>query len=131
LFRRWKKKSKNQLNQENWKKNKKTELKKSIKLIKILKKPVGSIWFWFYKQKTKKTEPNQIETKKNLAEPSQIEKTEPNQKNQAKPVWTGFCPKKPNQIEPKPSQTGKTESNRKTEPKPKKSSQTGLNHFFP
>jgi hypothetical protein len=37
-----------------------------------LKKPTGSVWFWFYKPKTEKTEPNRTQT----------EKTE---KNQAKP----------------------------------------------
>jgi len=34
------------------------------KLIKILKKPIGSVWFQFYKPKTKKTEPNRTQTKK-------------------------------------------------------------------
>jgi hypothetical protein len=45
------KKLKNRLNQENRK-------KKPIKPIKILKKPAGSVRFWFYKKKTEKTEPN-------------------------------------------------------------------------
>jgi len=85
------------------KKTKKTELwKKSIKPIKILKKPIGSIWFRFYKLKTEKTKPNKKKGKKteqtelnrkNWAKP---EKTEPNQKNRAKMIWIGFCPKKPN-----------------------------------
>ena len=57
--------------------------------------------FLFYKQKTEK--PNRTEQKKNG------KKTEPNRKkpsqnrknweNWAKPVWTSFCPKKPNQTE--------------------------------
>jgi hypothetical protein len=65
-----------------------------------LKKPAGSVWFRFYKQKTEKTEPNRTETdkkpEKNRAKPekpSQTEKTEPkprkpsqNRKNRAKPV---------------------------------------------
>jgi len=36
-----------------------------------LKKPTGSVWFWFYKQKTKP------KTTKNRAKPSQTKKTEP------------------------------------------------------
>ena len=71
-----------------------------------MKKPAGSGRFWFYKQKTEKTEPNRTETdKKPEKKPSQ---------NRAKPE--------------KPSQTEKTE---KTEPKPEKPSQTGLNRFCP
>jgi hypothetical protein len=91
-----------------------------MKSIKILKKPVGSVRFQFYKPKTEKTAPNRKKTWKktepNRKKPSQTrskpEKTEPNQKkpsqnrakpkNRAKPVWTGFCPKKPNRTEPKP-----------------------------
>jgi hypothetical protein len=42
------------------------------KPIKILKKPTGSVRFRFYKFETKKTE---------------------SEKNQAKPVWTGFVQK--------------------------------------
>ena len=67
--------------------------KKPIKLIKIFKKPVGSVWFRFYKKKTEKTKPNRTETKKNRA------KIKPNRKNRAKTK----------KIEPKlekPSQTG-------------------------
>jgi murein endopeptidase len=45
------------------------------KPIKILKNPTGSVQFWFYKPEIKKTKPN----------PNR-KKTEPNQKNQAKPV---------------------------------------------
>jgi len=55
-----------------------------------LKKPTGSIQFWFYKPETEKTEPN---PEKNRKKPSQNEKTEPNQfepvfvqKNE--PNWT-------------------------------------------
>jgi len=58
-----------------------------------LKKPTGSVWFWFYKPKTEKTEPNRTQT----------EKTEKNQvkpeKNEPKPSQTSFCPKKSNQTE--------------------------------
>ena len=67
--------------------------KKPIKLIKIFKKPVGSVWFRFYKKKTEKTKPNRTETKK---KPSQ---------NQAKP-------EKPSQIQENRAKTGKTEPNR-------------------
>ena len=49
--------------------------KKPIKPIKILKKP------------------NQTETEKNQAKPKKPSQTG---KNRAKPVWTGFIPKKPN-----------------------------------
>ena len=63
--------------------------KKPIKLIKILKKLTGSVRF--YKPETKKTEPN-----------LNRKKTEPNRKNRAKPFWTSFFLKKPNQTEPKP-----------------------------
>ena len=42
-----------------------------------------SVRFRFYKPKTEKTEPNR-------------------KKNEPKPVWTSFCPKKPNRTEPKP-----------------------------
>jgi hypothetical protein len=69
------------------------------KPIKILKKPAGSVWFGFYKPKTEKTEPNLNRKKpsqnRQKTEPNWA-KTEPNKKNQVKPVWTGFCPKKPN-----------------------------------
>jgi len=51
-----------------------------------LKKPAGSVQF--YKQKT---EPNRIETGQ---KPSQNQKKQ--SQNRAKPVWTGFFPKKPN-----------------------------------
>jgi hypothetical protein len=53
-----------------------------------LKKPASLVRFWFYKQKTK---PNLNRAKQ--------KKTESNRKNRAKPVWTGFCPNKPNQTE--------------------------------
>jgi hypothetical protein len=97
----WAKKSKNRLNRENRKKNNQKNWT-AKKLIKILKKPAGSDRFRFYKQKTEKTEPNRNQKNKKK-KPSQTEKTEPNRKNRAKtgknrakPVWTGFCPKKPN-----------------------------------
>jgi hypothetical protein len=78
-------------NQENWKKKtKKLNCKK--KLIKNFKKSTGSVRFWFYKHKTEKTEPNP-----NKKKPSQIGK------NQAKPVWISFYPKKPNKTKPKPA----------------------------
>jgi hypothetical protein len=50
--------------------------KKPIKPIKILKKPIGSVRFWFYKYETKKTKPN-----------PNWKKTEPKQKNRVKPVF--------------------------------------------
>jgi hypothetical protein len=62
--------------------------KNSIKPIKILKKPTGSVRFWFYKPETEKPEPNP--NKKKLSQTgkkrAKLEKTEPNQKNRAKPV---------------------------------------------
>jgi len=60
--------------------------KKLIKSIKILKKPTGSIQFWFYKPEPEKTEPN------------------PNQKNRAKPVEPVFVLK--NRTEPNQTNTG-------------------------
>jgi len=72
-----------------------------------LKNPVGSVRFRFYKQKTKKTEPNRNKKKTG-------KKTEPNQKNRAKT-----------------KNLAKTEKNRakieKTEPKPEKPSQNRKN----
>jgi hypothetical protein len=55
------------------------------KPIKILKKPIGLVWFWFYKLKTEKIKLNlnRIKPEKNRAK---SEKTEPNQKNQVNPV---------------------------------------------
>jgi hypothetical protein len=44
--------------------------------------------FWFFKSGTKKTELNP--NRKNRAKP---------EKNLAKPIWTGFCSKKPNRTE--------------------------------
>jgi hypothetical protein len=52
--------------------------KNPIKPIRILKKPTSSVRFRFYKPETEKTEPNP-----NRKNPK---KTEPNRKNQAKPV---------------------------------------------
>ena len=67
------------------------------------------VWFWFYKPETKKKKPNQTQTEKNQAKPSQnrakqkkpskTEKTEPNRfepifvvkkQNWNQSVWTGF-----------------------------------------
>jgi hypothetical protein len=50
--------------------------KKTIKLIKILKKPTGSVRFGFGFISLKLKKPNQ----------TQIKKNEPNQKNRVKPV---------------------------------------------
>jgi hypothetical protein len=82
------------------------------KPIRIFKKTDRFGRFQFYKSETEKTEPNPNwkKQKKNRAKPSQNQakleknraKTEPNKKNQTKPVWTGFCSKKPNRTEPKP-----------------------------
>ena len=107
---------KNWLNQENKNKNKnnwknRTVKKKPIKPIKILKNPTGSVRFRFYKQKTKKTEPNRTEpnpnrkknqkkTRDKPKKPSQTKKRE-NRAQLEKPSWTDFCPKKPNRTEPK------------------------------
>ena len=56
-------------------------------------------------QTGKKTEPNRKKTSQ-IEKPSKTEKIEPNRvktksnrKNQAKPIWTGFCLKKPNRTE--------------------------------
>jgi hypothetical protein len=67
-----------------------------------LKKPAGSVWFRFYKQKTEKPNRNRKKTEpnwKNRAKPkkpSQTKKTEPKPR---KPSQTGFFPKKPIQTE--------------------------------
>ena len=63
--------------------------KKLIKPIKILKKLAGSIRF--YKQKTKKTEPNQNRKKQ--------------KKNRAKPETPSQNRAKPEKTEPKPEKT--------------------------
>ena len=63
-------------------------------MIKILKKPIGSVWFRFYKPEIKKTKPNQTQTEQNQKKkpelnrkkPSQAEKTDPDQKIRTKPV---------------------------------------------
>jgi hypothetical protein len=63
-----------------------------------LKKPTGSVRFWFFKPGTGKTEPNRkkpdkkpSQTEPKPKKPSQNrakpEKTEPNRKNRAKPVF--------------------------------------------
>jgi len=80
-----------------------------------LKKPAGSVRFWFYNKKTEKTEPNRNRQKpeKNRAKPSQ------NRAKQEKPSQNWAKPKKPSQNRKKPSQNrenrakiGKTEPNR-------------------
>jgi hypothetical protein len=87
-----------------------------------LKNPTGSVRFRFYKQKTKKTEPNQ-NRQKTRKKPSQTGKTEPNRK---KPSQNR---KKPSQNRENRAKTGKTEPNlfepvfalkkpNRTEPKP-------------
>lgn len=59
-----------------------------------MKKPTGSVQYRFYKLKTEKTEQKKTEpNRKNRV------KTEKTKINQAKPVWTGFFPKKPNLTE--------------------------------
>jgi hypothetical protein len=73
-----------------------------------LKKPAGSVQFLFYKQKTKKTEPNRNRQKTG-------KKTEPNRKNRAKTESNRKNQAKPEKTEPKPEKTektGKTEPNR-------------------
>jgi hypothetical protein len=80
-----------------------------LKFWKIWPVRFSSVRFWFYKPKTepnrtqtgkqtepnwKKTKPNRAKTKSNRKKPSQ------NRKNRVKPVWTGFCSKKPNRTEP-------------------------------
>jgi hypothetical protein len=45
-------------------------VKKTIKPSKILKKPTGSVQFWFYKLETEKTEPN---PNRNKTEPNRFE----------------------------------------------------------
>jgi hypothetical protein len=52
------------------------------KPIKILKKPTGSVRFWFYKPETKKTKPNPYKKK-----PIQTEKNRSKPKNRAKLVF--------------------------------------------
>jgi hypothetical protein len=85
--------------------------KKSIKLIKILKKLAGSIRFRFYKPKAEK---NRTEPNPNRKNPeTNRQKTEPNRKNRAKIEKT-----KPNRFE-----TVFVLKNQ-TEPKP-----IGLNRF--
>ena len=83
---------------------KKITEKKPIKPIKILKKPAGSVRFWFYKPKAGKNEPNWNRKKpsQNQKNQAKTEKTEPNRfelvfalKNQTEtgrfdPVWVRF-----------------------------------------
>jgi hypothetical protein len=62
--------------------------------LEFFKKLTGSVRF--YKPETKKTEPNPNRKKpsQNQKKTESIRKTELNQKNRVKPVWTGFCSKK-------------------------------------
>jgi hypothetical protein len=56
--------------------------KKPIKHIKILKKLIGSVRFWFYKLEIKKNR-TELKLKKNRVKPQktkQIKKTKPNKK---------------------------------------------------
>jgi hypothetical protein len=43
------------------------------KPIRILEKPTGSVWFWFYKIETEKTESNPNRKKPEKTEPNQFE----------------------------------------------------------
>jgi len=104
------KKPENRLNRENWKKNNqknRTEKKTRLNRLNFWKNRPVRFGFGFINKKPNRTEPKPTKNqKKNRAKPekpSQTEKTEPklrkpsqNRKNRAKPVWTGFCPKKPN-----------------------------------
>jgi hypothetical protein len=58
-----------------------------------LKKPTGSVWFWFFKPGTEKTEPN-LNRKKLEKNRAKTEKTEP---NRFEPVFV-----LKNRTEPKP-----------------------------
>jgi hypothetical protein len=62
------KKLKNQLNRKIRKKKLKN-INRERKLIKILKKPTGSVWFWFYKTETEKTESKPKKPEKTRAKP--------------------------------------------------------------
>jgi hypothetical protein len=62
-----------------------------------LKKPAGSVWFRFYKQKTEKTELNRTETDK---------------KPEKKPSQTGKNRAKTEKTEPKPEKPSQTGLNR-------------------
>jgi hypothetical protein len=73
-----------------------------------LKKPAGLVWFRFYKQKTKKIEPNRIQTEKNQKKTkpkprklSQTGKTEP---KRFEPVFV-----LKNRNEPNRTETGRFE----------------------
>jgi hypothetical protein len=72
---RGRKKLKNWLNRENKKKKteKKNREKKSSKPIKIFKKPIGSVWFRFYKPRTEKAKPNPNRKKQEKTEPNRVE----------------------------------------------------------
>jgi hypothetical protein len=79
-----------------------------------LKKPAGSLRFWFYKQKTEKTEPNRNQqktrkkTEQNQKKPSQNrKKPSQNRENRAKIRKTN-----PNRFEPVFAQKNRTETDR-------------------
>ena len=84
-------KSKNRLNQENWKNNNwknnnrknRTVKKNRLNRLKFLKNRPVRFGSGFISLKPNRNEP----------------KPEKNKKNWVKPVWTGFCPKKPNRTE--------------------------------
>jgi hypothetical protein len=97
-----------QLNQKNQKKNnqKNRTKKKLIKPIKFLKKPAGSVRFRFYKQKTKKTEPNQNRQKTGKKPSQNRKKLSQNRENRAKTGKT-----EPNRFEPVFALKNQTEPN--------------------
>jgi len=64
-----------------------------------LKKPVSSVRFRFYKQKTEKTEPKQKKTEPNRKNRAKTEKTEPKPEKPSQTGLNRFCPKKPNRTE--------------------------------
>jgi hypothetical protein len=74
-----------------------------------LKKPAGSVWFQFYKEKTEpnRTEPKQEKNRAKPEKPSQTEKTEPKPENRAKTEKT-----EPNRSELVFSLKNRTEPNR-------------------
>jgi len=79
------------------------KIKKNNWKNQVMKKNWLKFWknqpvrFRFYKSET---EQNRAELNPNK---KKQKKTEPNWKNQIKPVWNSFCPKKLNRTEPKPN----------------------------
>jgi hypothetical protein len=71
------------------------------KPIKILKKPIGSVWFQFYKPETEKIKPNRKKPEKNRAKPKKPNqnraKPEKNEPNRFEPVFV-----QKNRTKPKP-----------------------------